>query len=932
MRSQPHDDDQRSDDEAEDAELLASFEEVLAGLAGRGAGFEELSRWFLLNDPEWSASIKRVWRWSEWPGRWGRDRGIDLVAETTTGDLLAIQCKHYAASEAITKASIDSFLSESNRAAFAGRILIATTQRLAGGAPQVVEAQEKPVTLILRDRLLKAELPWQAFLAKATVKRRRLRPRPHQQRAIDQVVSRFGRERRGQLLMPCGTGKTLTSVWIAKRLGSELTLVLVPTLALLRQTVGVWRSQLADVELLKVCSEKARGSERELVAADLSPLEIGGDTTTDPAVIARFLRGPGRRIVIGTYDSSPRIARAMSDVPDTVSFDLIVCDEAHHCAGVEGGAHRTVLDDVKIRARRRLFVTATPTVFSASAQEQAAHTHTRVASMEDHSRFGHVLHRLSFKQAIEEGLLCPYQVVVMPIRDAEVVDLVKRRRLVSHSGDRITDAYSLAAEIACLRAMREHACTRMVTFHPRVEDARTFAADVVDAGQLLPDAERPAAVEGRAVDGYMNRPKREAILEWFGNRDDSAKMLTNVRLLAEGVDVPEIDGICLIDTRRSAASIVQAVGRAVRTAPGKAKGTIVVPVVVRDDEDVHDALERSEHRNVLEVLAALRSLDSEIRNTVDYIHVELGPRTTGGAVSSWVVDAPLEVDERFAEAVEISLVDLLGAKTSKATAVIDDDDGVSIFKPIGGPREPEDDPLNLETGLKRLRSYRDSHYSGVVHKHTLEMGFPLGEWWEHVMKLWEAGQLSDDVKRACGESMNWIPIKGHRKVRAELSELDPVPVDQRLDDYLGWRYSQIDDRELRGFVERNLIGRFEATVRPGSVLRFVDQQQSKVRQARQALSLLRRVGRAMDEGVEFREEVAGGFFDALTNPGRGHDLDVKLEAGQVPRGNLEAYAFGWEAGQEAWKRLHRPKARPRRGRQQRRRRSSRGEDEGRRAA
>jgi superfamily II DNA or RNA helicase len=733
--------------------------------------------------------------------------------------------------------------------------------------------------------------------------------------------------------MPCGTGKTLTSVWIAQRLQGELLLVLVPTLALLRQTVRTWQGELDGFQVLKVCSDKARGSERELVAADPSLLELGGDTTTDPQAIECFLGVSGRRLVIGTYASSPQIAKAMSEAPEDVRFDLVVCDEAHHCAGIETGAHRTVLDDARIRARRRLFVTATPTVFSASAKDQAAHTHTRVASMDDHSRFGHVLHRLSFKQAVEEGLVCDYQVVVMPVHDADVVDLVKRRRLVTHSNDRITDAYSLAAEIACLRAMREHGCRRMVTFHPGVDEARKFAADIVDASQLLPDSERPGRVEGRAIDGYMKRPKQEAILGWFGPDDDGAKLLTNVRLLAEGVDAPEIDGICFIDTRRSAASIVQAVGRAVRTAPGKTLGTIVVPVVVRDGEDVRDALARSEHRNVLEVLAALRSLDSEIRNTVDYIRVELGPRSAGAGPGRWVIDAPLEVDERFAEAIEISLVDLLGAKSSKArSASDDDDDGVSIFRPIGSRRKPDDDPLDLQTGLDRLRSHHDSHYSGVLNEHTLELGFQLGKWWGRVMKLWAADQLSDDVKQECAEVVNWIPIKGHRKVRTELADLDPVPLADRLDDYLGWRYG-VEDRELRGFIERKLIGRFEATVRPSWALQFVDQKQSKVRQARHTIVLLRRVGRAMDEGVEFREEVARGFADAMRNPGRGHDLDVDIKAGQGPRSAIEAHACGWEAGQEAWRRLHRPKGRRQgRGQGSRRRRSDRGDGESRRAA
>lgn len=265
-----------------------AFVEILAGLADRGRDFERLVAWWLEHDPEWTPRIVRVWAWDAWPERWGPDRGIDLICELRGGGLLAVQAKHYAAANTVTKADVDSFLSESNRPQITERLLVATTGNLAASAREVIDAQDKPVTICLRDRLEDSPVNWHNFRLPSAPAAVKATPRPHQASAVDAVVDGLSRAARGQLIMPCGTGKTLTSLWIAERLEAETVLVVVPTLVLLRQTALAWAHHAAaPFAALRVCSDPVRDDE----LADISRSEVGPDRTTDAQEIAEFLAG-----------------------------------------------------------------------------------------------------------------------------------------------------------------------------------------------------------------------------------------------------------------------------------------------------------------------------------------------------------------------------------------------------------------------------------------------------------------------------------------------------------------------------------------------------------------------------------------------------------------------------------------------------------------
>ncbi|MFD9664330.1 DEAD/DEAH box helicase family protein, partial [Rhodococcus sp. NPDC059968] len=326
---------------------MPTFTDLLASLAVdprvRGRQFEHLCRWYLTNDPQYRGILRRVWLWDEWTGRWGPDAGIDLVAEDHVGRLWAIQAKAYGQQYAVTKADVDTFLAESSRAVFSYRLLIATTDKLSSTARRTIAAQEKAVGLVGLSDLLTADVEWPADPGqlRPSPTLEPVRPHDYQQEAIDAVVTGFDTADRGQLIMACGTGKTLTAQFISKELDAQRILVLVPSLSLLKQTMRVWQGQ-DRVEVLPVCSDETVSRGEDTPVEHVS--ELGLPVTTNPADIAEFLRtGSGPRVVFCTYQSSPQIAEAFTfgHVP---AFDLVIADEAHRCTGQQSSTFATVLD------------------------------------------------------------------------------------------------------------------------------------------------------------------------------------------------------------------------------------------------------------------------------------------------------------------------------------------------------------------------------------------------------------------------------------------------------------------------------------------------------------------------------------------------------------------------------------------------------------
>lgn len=622
----------------------------------RGKEFEKVAQWFLKEDPEYSHKFRQVWRWSEWPKRWGGDIGIDLVAETRDGKLWAIQVKGYDPENQVPTKEIDSFISASARPEFSHRLLISTGS-ISRNAEYKLNKQEKSTSFLLYEQLSKRPVIWRAYFDQTVAALPdKKTPRPYQQKAIEDVIEGFDQRDRGRLIMACGTGKTLVGLWVSERLDSVRTLVLVPSLALIEQISLEWMFNAGEsFQALYVCSDQT-------VARDefISHTSQLGLVTTDPEDIQAFMSGAGRRVIFCTYQSSPSIKAAQeSGAP---RFDMIIADEAHHCAGKVDSSFATVLGTDTIKSTHRLFMTATPRYLSGRIKNAAAQADIQITSMDDPSVFGPEFHSLSFGQAIDQGYLSDYQVVIIGVTDQEVNQLAQNRTLVELFGAApATDAESLAAMLGTLKAIRKYDLHHVITFHNRVSRARDFSMRVKQLNNVLPSDESLTTLWVDHVSGEMPTGERTPILQQFKMLTEGTHLLSNARCLGEGVDIREIDGIGFIDPRRSKIDIVQAVGRAIRKSDSNKIGSVVIPILI-DDEAVADAdeqLSRSRFGPIWDVLNALRAHDDGLGREIDQLRFQIGKhgRIVGSLPDKLVIDIPTSVGKEFVDALKVRLVE-----------------------------------------------------------------------------------------------------------------------------------------------------------------------------------------------------------------------------------------------------------------------------------
>src|SRR3990167_7226226 len=221
-----------------------------------GDAFERLCKFYLENSPKYRGEFKKVWHWKDWPKRWGPDTGIDLIAETVDGDIWAIQAKGINPDRSIPKSELDSFLSESNRPEIKFRLIIASTDDIGTNARRTIAGQQIPVGFVLRGDLLGEDLVWPEHLGEKPQLKPRKIPKPHQKEAIHNVLKGFQTSKRGKLILACGTGKTLTSLWIHEKLRSKRTFFLVPSLSLINQTLLEWSANAKQgFDRIIVCSD-----------------------------------------------------------------------------------------------------------------------------------------------------------------------------------------------------------------------------------------------------------------------------------------------------------------------------------------------------------------------------------------------------------------------------------------------------------------------------------------------------------------------------------------------------------------------------------------------------------------------------------------------------------------------------------------------------
>ena len=650
--------------------FMATFDQFIASLRtefgeqGAGKKFEVFCKWFLENDPEWSRSIDKVWLWDDYPNKWQRqDLGTDLVFRDNEGLIWAVQAKCYGDHRTTTKGDMNSFLADTGRKEVDRRLWMQTTNKMEAKADKTLKGQDKPVTVFNLNSFRDAPLEYPASFADLyqTKVKAKPKPDPHQIKAIEDATSGLKTSDRGQMIMACGTGKTFTTLWIKEALEAHTTLVLLPSLSLLSQTMREWAwAGNTDFDILNVCSDKSVGKKTE----DMDPTDAPFPVTSEVEEIANFLKQPKPKVVFCTYQSSDLIAQAQLD--DAVpTFDLAVADEAHRCAGKADAGFATVLDGDKIRATKRLFTTATPRYFGKAIKDEAKARDLAVVGMDNEAVFGPIIHKLTFGQAIEQELLTDYQVVIVGVDEPMVREWIENYEIVSTDPDNQTDARTLAAKIGMLKAVKDYDLRRVISFHSRVAGAKKFSDELVDVANLIELANRP---EGTFLSDYVSgdmkavdrkeKIDRLKVLEGY-NRG----ILTNARCLAEGVDVPSLDGVAFIDPRGSQVEIIQAVGRAIRKVRGatvQKKGTIVLPVFIEDGDDHETSIEASNFKPVWDVLKALRAHDEVLADTLDEYRTSMAKNVSQNreSISDKIIfDMPVSIDAEFSSALRTVLVE-----------------------------------------------------------------------------------------------------------------------------------------------------------------------------------------------------------------------------------------------------------------------------------
>ena len=647
-----------------------------------GTRFERLVVDALNRHPrEWGIErFKRVWSWLDWPDRirhgFGADYGIDAVGEFTDlwgGGLCAIQIKFGKSS--VPTRDIDSFMAAASAHVFKAGLLVTSRQVAKNGVAKLRKA-EPPFSMLTTADMDTWDVDWweacSAYCLENTsdggrlqtqkweIRTEQLIERDYQQAARRAVTRGFSAQDRGQLILPCGTGKSFVSLKIAETeagVGGTV-LYLVPSIALISQTVSEWsRSRSQPIKYLAACSDRSvsNASRRDdSITGEMAelPMPVTTDTQTIIDWLARPVPEGAMRAMFSTYQSLPKLVEALyAEQLDGHVFDLVICDEAHRTTGIERPPSKKkqqpntpeggwvspwlmIHDNDLVPAHRRLYMTATPRVFTDAQKARQARKRASGNgdafgySMDDPTQFGSVFYQMKFSQAIEQEHLTDYEVLVILARPEwkERLDKSKRLKYTSKTGkqelfdseraarlagawdgfacpdsveitdrdpgqvDPRSDTRGVRSAIAFTNAIKDslgvakvwQAVTKVVVPARQREHPESFLQIEVDHLDGSTPAIRRKELIGGLKQHSAHHDEHLARVHGTKNKAPVAQILVNAKVLTEGVDVPALDAVVFIDSRTSTVDIVQAVGRVMRKAEGKQRGYIVIPVILPD--------------------------------------------------------------------------------------------------------------------------------------------------------------------------------------------------------------------------------------------------------------------------------------------------------------------------------------------------------------
>ena len=620
----------------------------------RGTYFEYLARAYFQNEPTYQNEFKNVWMLADVPEEFGIpkvDLGVDLVAEKFTGELVAIQAKFY--NHSIQKSNIDSFLGELGKDYYESGIIVASTDKWGKNAEKALADRSDVIRIGLSD-LRNSQIDWSKFSFESpevvAVKAKK-KLRYYQESAIQSALNHFTENDRGQLIMAPGTGKTFTSLKIAEAMARDVSkeqytiLYLVPSIQLLTQTLRGWNND-TEMTMSSMAVTSDRNASRGSVKQDESNLTIKASdigypaTTSSKKVVENYLELMTRPkkellVVFGTYQSIDVLGEAQKEgFPE---FDLIIADEAHRTTGAkafgdEASSFTKVHSDLNVKGIKRLYQTATPKLYGIEAKKKAEENSSVISSMDDENLYGSVFYRLGFGDAISQDILTDYKLMVLAVDETVVQKDMQKALADSENGLNIDDVGRIIGVWNGMIKRESFAdkvsgepMQRAIAFSRTIEDSKRLSTQFENVVNEYLNSDEGYSVNVRHVDGSMNALEKNEALDWLASDDipeDSARILSNVRFLTEGIDVPNLDAIIFLSPRKSQVDIVQAVGRIIRKFEGKEYGYIILPIVVPAGETPETILDNNKTYDVIwQVLNALRSVDERFEATVNKLEL-----------------------------------------------------------------------------------------------------------------------------------------------------------------------------------------------------------------------------------------------------------------------------------------------------------------------
>lgn len=635
-------------------ELVNQIDSYMTNQRDRGTAFEKLVVAYLKNEPAFKNKYSDVWMLNEVPEKYHiskQDTGVDIVArDRMTGKLTAVQAKYYKGK--VGKNTINSFIAETSKDYYADGMIVSATDEWNRNAKKATEGLSKDIAVVGLSQLQAANFDWQLFDFDSYAKNLQRKPkklRDYQEEAIARSLKYYKDHDRGKLIMAPGTGKTFTSLKIAEAMMNEAgkdnynVLYLVPSIQLLSQTLFNWNSDKADditMVSFSVVSDK-KATKKKMGQEDLSARDVGFPATTDvDELMANYAQvkhhaGKTMTVIFSTYQSIDVIHNAQQ--AGYPKFDLIVADEAHRTTGANAlddpSVFTKVHHDKYVAGEGRLYQTATPKIYGTDAKKKADDQSIELASMDDEDIYGKEIFRLGFGDAVARGYLTDYKVSIISV-DEHFINRSMQSIMANDASELQTD--DVGKIIGVWNAMVKRTgkngavegapMKRAIAFTDTIAHSKQIANEFNDVvnDYLNEVSDGSYSVNVKHVDGSLNALQKKTALDWLSDDipENEARVLSNVRFLTEGIDVPNLDAVIFFSPKKSQVDIVQAVGRIMRKFEGKEYGYVILPIVLDNSADPTKALDNNDRfKQIWQVLNALRSVDERFEAEINKLEL-----------------------------------------------------------------------------------------------------------------------------------------------------------------------------------------------------------------------------------------------------------------------------------------------------------------------